>query len=152
VILNSLWGLPPVLDMDAEKRVQQAIREMIAEHLVESAHDLSDGGFAVTLAECCFGPAGIGARVSLDSVSLDAQGPLEIALFHENPSRIIVSTDEPRKVQQLASRFQVECTQIGVTMKERVQIDNRSEWLVDCSLEDLKHPWEKALENRLGQP
>jgi len=152
VILNSLWGLPPVLDMDAEKRVQQAIREMIAEHLVESAHDLSDGGFAVTLAECCFGPAGIGARVSLDSVSLDAQGPLEIALFHENPSRIIVSTDEPRKVQQLASKFQVECTQIGVTMKERVQIDNRSEWLVDCSLEDLKHPWEKALENRLGQP
>jgi phosphoribosylformylglycinamidine synthase II len=147
VILKSLWGLPPVLDMEREKLVQQAIREMIGEGLVESAHDLSDGGFAVTLAECCFGPARIGA-----SVSLDVDSPLEIALFHENPSRILVSTAEPEKVQRLASRFQVDCTQIGVTMKERVQIGNRSERLVDCSLDELKHPWETALENRLGQP
>jgi phosphoribosylformylglycinamidine synthase subunit PurL len=145
VILKSMWGLPPALDMDREKRVQQAIREMIGEGLVESAHDLSDGGFAVTLVECCFGPARVGA-----SVSLDLEGPLEIALFHENPSRIIVSTSEPGKVRELASKFHVGCTEIGVTMKERVQIYNRSECLVDCSLDDLKHPWEEALETRLA--
>jgi phosphoribosylformylglycinamidine synthase subunit PurL len=147
VILKSLWGLPPALDMESERRVQQTIRELVGQGLVESAHDLSDGGFAVTLAECCFGPARIGA-----SVSLGVGSPLEIALFHENPSRIIVSTAEPDQVRQLASRFQVACTQIGVTMKERVQIGIRSEWLVDCSLDDLKHPWDTALEKRLGQP
>ena len=52
VILKSLWGLPPALDMDYEKRVQRAIREIIAPRLAESAHDLSDGGLAVALAEC----------------------------------------------------------------------------------------------------
>jgi phosphoribosylformylglycinamidine synthase subunit PurL len=147
VILKSLWGLPPALDMDLEKRVHQSIREMIGEGLVESAHDLSDGGFAVALAECSFGPARVGACVYLDE-----ERPVQIALFHENPSRIIVSTSEPRKVQQIAQKNGVDCTQIGVTMKERIQISNRSEWLVDCSLDDLKHPWETALESRLSQP
>ena len=50
---QSLWGLPPALDMDYEKRVQEAIREIVDEGLAESAHDLSDGGLAVALAECC---------------------------------------------------------------------------------------------------
>ncbi len=44
--------------MDYEKRVQQAIREIVGEGLAESAHDLSDGGLAVALAESSFGPAG----------------------------------------------------------------------------------------------
>src|SRR5262249_39174834 len=124
----------------------QAIRELIAEGLVESAHDVSDGGLAVAVAECCFGAARMGANISLDE-----QGPLEIALFHENPSRIVLSTPEPGKVQRVALKYNVDCVQIGVTMKERVQISNRAQWFVDCSLDDLKHPWESALESRLGQ-
>ncbi|HTA70235.1 MAG TPA: AIR synthase related protein, partial [Bryobacteraceae bacterium] len=148
VILNSLWGLPPVLDMDYEKRVQQAIREIVRAGLAESAHDISDGGFAIALAECCFGQAGVGACVYLDE-----EARIELALFHENPSRIILSTSEPKKVQEIAQyNHALDCTQIGVTIKERLQISNRSEWLVDCSLSDLKAPWEKALETRLLQP
>jgi phosphoribosylformylglycinamidine synthase len=147
VMLQSLWGLPPALDMDYEKRVQQAIREIVSAGLAESAHDISDGGFAVTVAECCFGPAGVGACVYLDE-----EARIEIALFHENPSRIIVSTSEPKKIQEIAHQHGVDCTQIGVTIKERLQISNRSEWLVDCSLSDLKKPWEKSLETRLLQP
>ena len=59
VVFDKLWGLPPALDMDREKRVHEAMREILAEGLAESAHDLSDGGLAVALAECCFGPAGV---------------------------------------------------------------------------------------------
>jgi phosphoribosylformylglycinamidine synthase len=147
VILKSLWGLPPALDMDYEKRVQQAVREIVGAGLAESAHDISDGGFAVALAECCFGPNATGARVSLDQAAR-----LEIALFHEGPSRIIISTSEPEKVQKIAAEHRVDCTPIGVTMKERLQISNRSQVLVDCSLSDLKEPWEKSLETRLLQP
>src|SRR5208282_4827632 len=51
-VLHGLWGLPPALDLDYEKRVQAAVREMVLAGLAESAHDLSDGGFAVALAEC----------------------------------------------------------------------------------------------------
>ncbi|HEX4593759.1 MAG TPA: phosphoribosylformylglycinamidine synthase subunit PurL [Bryobacteraceae bacterium] len=147
VILNSLWGLPPVLEMDYEKRVQEAIREIVGAGLAESAHDTSDGGFAVALAECCFGPNTTGARVSFDQAAR-----LEIALFHEGPSRIIISTSEPEKVQKIAAEHRVGCTPIGVTMKERLQISNRSQVLVDCSLSDLKEPWERSLETRLLQP
>ncbi len=59
VVLNKMWGLPPALDMDYEKRVQAAIREIVDAGLAESAHDLGDGGLAVALAECSMG--GIGA-------------------------------------------------------------------------------------------
>ncbi len=83
-IEQQLWGLPPALDLDREQRVQQAIREIVAAGLAESAHDLSDGGLAVALAECCFGPAGIGAQIDLDS---DLRP--EILAFHEGPSRIL---------------------------------------------------------------
>jgi phosphoribosylformylglycinamidine synthase len=144
VVLKSLWGLPPALDLHYEKRVQQAIREIVGAGLAESAHDISDGGFAVALAECCFGSAVIGA-----SVELDLSDPLEIALFHENPSRILISTADAPAVLELASKFHVECAQIGVTMKERVQISNRSKWLIDCPLHDLKQSWDQALETRL---
>ena len=64
-VIQSLWGLPPALDMELEKRVQEAIREIAAQAWPESAHDLSDGGLAVALAECCFGQQ-IGAQVELE--------------------------------------------------------------------------------------
>src|SRR5260370_35911278 len=61
-VLNNLWGLPPALDLEYEKRVQAAAREIAASGVAESAHDLSDGGLAVALAECSFRPAGDGAE------------------------------------------------------------------------------------------
>src|SRR5262249_39569991 len=86
-IAGELWGLPPSLDMQQEKRVQEAIREIVGGGLAESAHDLSDGGLAVALAECCFSAAGIGAQVDLAS---DLRP--ELLLFHEGPSRVLIST------------------------------------------------------------
>jgi phosphoribosylformylglycinamidine synthase subunit PurL len=147
VVLKSMWGLPPALDMEYEKRVHRAIREIVAEGLAESAHDISDGGFAVTLAECSFGPAAIGARAGIATGD-----PLELALFHEGPSRIILSTADPGRVRQIAASHSVECLELGVTMKERFQISNRGEMLIDCSLDDLKQPWESSLERLLHQP
>ena len=89
-IVKHLWGLPPALDMEYEQRVQYAIRRMIDDGLVESAHDLSDGGLAVALAECSFGPAEIGAQVDLVSHLRP-----EVLMFHEAPSRILISTANP---------------------------------------------------------
>src|SRR6266852_4478120 len=50
-VLGKLWGLPPALNLDHEKRLQAAVREMVRTGATESAHDLSDGGLAVSLAE-----------------------------------------------------------------------------------------------------
>ena len=147
VILKSLWGLPPVLDMDYEKRVHGAIREIVQAGLAESAHDLSDGGLAVALAESSFGPASVGARIEIP-----AGARPEFRLFHEGPSRIIISTSQPENVVEIARKNGVEAIAIGVTMEERLRIVCNSETLLDCELTDLKRPWETSLEAALRQP
>jgi len=143
VILDTMWGLPPALDLDYEKRVQAAIREIVNEGLVESAHDVSDGGLAVAMAECC--TDGIGASIEVDSAARP-----EIALFHEAPSRILISTALPQPVEEIARKYQVECASIGVTMKERLRIGNRTMTWIDCSARQLDEASRNALEDRIA--
>jgi len=146
VILQKLWGLPPKLDMPYEKRVHNAIREIVSAHLADAAHDLSDGGLAIALCESSFGPVGIGARVDIPA------GPRpQFTLFHEGPSRILVATSQPEKVVEIARKNSVEALRIGVTMKERLRIDCGSETLLDCDLTELRQPWETSLERLLHQ-
>ncbi|HLH39016.1 MAG TPA: phosphoribosylformylglycinamidine synthase subunit PurL [Bryobacteraceae bacterium] len=143
VVLENLWGLPPALDMDYEKRVQAAIREIVNAGLAESAHDVSDGGLAVALAECSM--RGIGATVEL-------AGDLrpEFLLFHEGPSRVILSTAVPAEVERIARAHGVEALRAGVTMKEILRIGNDSLTLIDCAVQQLREVWENALENQLA--
>jgi phosphoribosylformylglycinamidine synthase len=146
MILKELWGLPPALDMDYEKRVQGAIREIVGQGFAESAHDLSDGGLAVALAESSFGETGVGARIEVP-----AHMQPDLLLFHEGPSRILLSTAQPENVLAIAAKNSVEALRIGVTMKERVRIDCGSNTLLDCTLAELRQPWETSLEGMLHQ-
>jgi len=146
VILESLWGLPPSLDMRYEKRVHQTIREIITANLAKAAHDISDGGLTIALCESSFGPAGIGAHVEIPA----GMRP-EFLLFHEGPSRILVATSQPENVLGIAGKNSVEALRIGVTMKERLRIDCDSETLLDCDLTELRQPWETSLERLLHQ-
>jgi phosphoribosylformylglycinamidine synthase len=150
-VLNRMWGLPPALDMDYEKRVHTAVREVIAQSVAESSHDVGEGGLGVALAECC--AEGTGA-----SITLDTRLRPEFALFHEAPSRILISTNQPEAVEKIARENNVECLRLGVTMKERLQISNGSvthmenqavTW-IDCRVERLREVWETALENLLS--
>ena len=143
-VLKSLWGLPPALDMEYEKRVQAAMREIARAGLAESAHDLSDGGLAVALAESSFGPAGVGAEIDLAS---DLRP--ELLLFHEGPSRILISTPEAAAVQQVAAAHGVEAPQIGVTVERELEIRRRGETLVAAKVQALKETWAGALEKAL---
>ena len=140
-ILDKLWGLPPKLDIDYEKRVQAAMREMA--HLVAAAHDLSDGGLAVALAEASFG--GVGAKIEIES----GERP-EFLLFHEGPSRILVASSHDDEIKKIAADHQVDCPRIGATMKGRLQIRNGAVTLIDSSIEDLREPWDKSLPRLLN--
>jgi phosphoribosylformylglycinamidine synthase subunit PurL len=142
-VLKRIWGLPPALDMDYEKRIQTAIRAIVNEGLVDSAHDLSDGGLAIALAECA--SQGIGASIEL-STGLRP----ELALFHEGPSRILVSTAVPEAVERIAAEHRVEALRIGVTMKTRLRIHNRSTPWIDYSVDRLQQVREGALEDHLA--
>ena len=143
-VLKTAWGLPPALDMEYEKRVQAAIREIAQGGLAESAHDLSDGGLAVAVAESSFGPAGVGAELDLDS---DMRG--EFLLFHEGPSRILVSTEKPGEVAAVARKHGVEALRIGATIEGGVVIRQRGTVLVEREIPHLKELWAGSLERML---
>ncbi len=147
VILNDLWGKPPALDMDYEKRVQVTVRELVRNRVVESAHDLGEGGLAVALAESSFGLASMGGDVSLAS----DLSP-ELLLFHEAPSRILVSTSHPEQVLAAAQKNSIEAVKIGVTLESRVVIRNQTSVLIDSLAVELFDTWNKALEHLLHEP
>jgi phosphoribosylformylglycinamidine synthase len=124
--------------MAYEKRVHDCVRAVLAAGLAESAHDLSDGGLAVALSECCTDE--IGARVDITPAER-----IDFALFGEAPSRILVSTLDPARVREIALRFDVECPVIGVTMKGRLQIGNETSMWIDSATTDLKQSFEGSL-------
>ncbi len=139
-VLGRAWGLPPALDMDYEKRVQAAMRAVAEAGLADSAHDLSDGGLAVALAESSFGPAGVGAEIELESHLRP-----ELLLFHEGPSRILISTSDPDAVAALAREHGVEATRLGATIAGRVVVRAKGTVLVDREVAALKETWAGAL-------
>lgn len=138
-VLGKLWGTPPALDMEYEKRVQEAAREVVVSGLAESAHDVSKGGLAVALAECSLGGVGVDARLETDLRP-------EHALFHEGPSRVIVSTTEPGNVLNICERLRVEAVRLGVTMDGRLRI---GAW-IDTAIPPLRDAWRDALEKQLA--
>jgi phosphoribosylformylglycinamidine synthase len=142
-VLKAMWGLPPALDMEYEKRVQEAIRETVQAGLAESSHDVGEGGLAVALAECC--AKGIGAAVEVKS-------PLrpELALFHEGPSRVLVSTTSPEAIEKICASKSVDAVRLGVTIKEQLRIDDVSKTLIDVPVKQLREVWDNALEGMLN--
>ena len=148
VVLRQVWGLPPLIDLDYEKRVQAAMREIVRQGLAESAHDVSDGGLAVTLAESSFGTAGIGARLELES-----DAPSHYLLFGEAPSRILLSVppDDVSAVVALASQFNVEAPLVGETDAETISVCLNDADLFTTRVDKMYEQWDTALERMLGQ-
>ena len=105
-------GPPPGLDVDRELAVQNAVRDLIRAGLVRSAHDCSEGGLAVAIAESCFSPDGLwGARIDLCSDGRvgrnpnnagDTPAPAGVVLFNESQSRIVISC-APNAAEQIIS-------------------------------------------------
>jgi phosphoribosylformylglycinamidine synthase len=82
-------GIPPRLDVERELAVQNSVRELIKAGLVRSAHDCSEGGLAVALAESCFNPEGLlGAKVEMSDIQA---ANAVTTLFNESQSRIVIS-------------------------------------------------------------
>ena len=83
-------GAPPAIDLAAEKRLIDCLVELAAERAIFSAHDVSDGGMAVTLAESCFASDGLSAQIDL-GIAQGTNEAAESALFGERGARAVVS-------------------------------------------------------------
>jgi phosphoribosylformylglycinamidine synthase len=141
-------GTPPMLDLEAEKRLQSLVVALAQERLIRSAHDCSDGGIAVTLAECCFG-SGMGAEASIDahSVSKDRGLNVAAALFGESASRVVVSapSDNITEVLQSAARAGVPARVIGETGGNRLRIAVAGTTEIDVAIDEAERAWSDTI-------
>ncbi|MDP2927824.1 MAG: phosphoribosylformylglycinamidine synthase subunit PurL [Candidatus Omnitrophota bacterium] len=148
--LKTVYGLKkgkcPVIDLKLEKSVQKTALEAIEKGLVRSAHDCSEGGLAVALAECCISSPKkkTGALINLvsDKIRKDA------LLFGESQSRIILSAKEKdvKKIMQIAKKNKTPLAAIGRVGGNRLIINN----LIDIPVNGLYKAWSNALENCLN--
>ena len=106
-------GSPPHCDLEAERDLIEALLAAIGAGVVRSAHDCSDGGLAVALAECCIIERNrpLGARVDL---TVFADLPTRAVLFGEAQGRVVVSTPDAAALREIALRHGVVSTIIGV--------------------------------------
>jgi phosphoribosylformylglycinamidine synthase len=105
-------GAPPACDLEAERRLIDFLHDAIKQGLVRSAHDVSDGGLAVALAECCIGNRGAAFSASVDLSSWDGL-PLRAVFFGEGQGRVVLSTTVPNEVERLAHGRAVPARVIG---------------------------------------
>jgi phosphoribosylformylglycinamidine (FGAM) synthase-like enzyme len=144
-VLGEVWGLPPALDLKQEVALQKCLRELIQKRDVESAHDCSDGGLAVALAESAF-VNGTGAKIELASSLFP-----EAILFGEGASRVLITCDPANtaNIQKAALQWGVKADRIGTTIPEKLSISINGSMAVTASVVELKEVWATALQGAL---
>ncbi|HEX9456901.1 MAG TPA: phosphoribosylformylglycinamidine synthase subunit PurL [Candidatus Acidoferrum sp.] len=146
-------GEPPAIDLAAEKRLIDCLVALAAEGAVQSAHDISDGGLAVTLAESCFASAPVAAPLLGATVRLDdASFPAETAVFGERGARAVVSVTPSSlaRVLDTARHYGVAAREIGkVTRGDAFRIEHKGRAVIDSSIETLRDAWAHSLERTL---
>ena len=141
-------GTLPQLDLELEKQVQAACLRLIDAGLINSAHDCSDGGLAVCVAESCFSSLGreaTGARIELTSDELSP----EALLFAESPSRIVISfaPENLDQVRETAGDCPFEI--IGEVAADTVEFTINGSPTINSPTAELEAVWETTLETHL---
>ncbi|MGE0033957.1 MAG: phosphoribosylformylglycinamidine synthase subunit PurL, partial [Pseudothermotoga sp.] len=139
--------LPPKIDLELEKRIQRCCLKAIRDGLLSSAHDLSEGGLAVAIAESCI-LGNIGALCELWSNSR-----ADFLLFGEEQSRILVSLPAKNleKLVELATDEKVPLTVLGKVMGDRLVIKLNGRKLIDQPVKNIKQVYESSLERLVNQ-
>jgi phosphoribosylformylglycinamidine synthase II len=144
--LPDATALPPRVDLDAEKKLVEVLLAMHGEQLLRAAHDVSNGGLAVALAEMSM--PDIGCHVDLELVpgNIDAVG----ALFSEWQTSAVVATSNAERVVELAMAGNVPVRRIGHTAHGVFLIERNGVPLVRIAPQELHRIWRGAFERHLG--
>ena len=155
VMHDLVRGVPPALDLDAERALQALLAALADERLMRSAHDCSDGGLAVAIAECAFETVGIGAEVSLEGVQVSRDGAVNLAaaLFGESASRVVISVvpEHVTTVLRHAAAAKVPARVIGQTGGSRLRMAVAGEIVVDQSVDEAERVWSTAIDKHFAQ-
>ena len=162
VILENIWGEPPILDIRMEAALQRGLTEAASLGLIQSACDLSDGGIATALVESCIeNSVGVDVRIS---GGLSWSNPY--SLFSEGGSRVIVSCgrEDVSRVDELFSKIGLKVWRLGhvttgdFTIRHQayeeqsagIYIESEVQTLIDTHISDLHSAWLHALEDTLS--
>jgi phosphoribosylformylglycinamidine synthase II len=144
MLSKRLVGEPPPVDLQGEKRLIDCLGALASAGAVQSAHDISDGGLAVTLAESCFASNELGAKVVLED-----SRPAEHVLFGESGARCVVSASpkEAAAVIEIAKLHGVSAVAIGVVTEEgSFRIELRGKAFISHGVPVLRNAWARSLE------
>jgi phosphoribosylformylglycinamidine synthase subunit PurL len=146
---RTLAGTLAPLDLELERRVQEACRAAIEAGLLRSAHDCAEGGLVVAVAEACVsGPAPLGAQVDLPG----APGRRDLALFGEGPSRVVVSVPEAAAAHfgRLMGEFAIPWEFIGRVGGSRLVVRRQAATLIDLPLDRIGEEWRAGFARHLS--
>ncbi|HEY6106302.1 MAG TPA: phosphoribosylformylglycinamidine synthase subunit PurL [Anaeromyxobacteraceae bacterium] len=146
-------GRPPSLDLEREKAVQAAVRRAVREGLLASAHDCSDGGLAVALAECCMmaePPPGGGAPPWIGAaLRVPFPARKDLTLFGEDASRVVTSLahgDLPR-LEAIAREEGAPLVQLGAVGGDRLEIQGA----LSVPVAELARAWREGIPRILAR-
>lgn len=146
LIDGKVSGRPPQLDLSREQAVQELVLHLIRDGLLKSAHDVSEGGLAVALAEACM-KNHVGVKIQLETELSPT-----VLLFSESQSRVLVSVpqEEVDQVLQQAKMNGVPCAWIGeVTDDARFNIHVNQASVIETSLDRVEQLWKEAIPCKL---
>ncbi len=148
VIHGQKIGRPPRLDYARERALQETLRELIHAGKIRSAHDCSEGGIAVALAECCFNPAGsLGAKIDLGAATISR---LDQILFNETQSRGVIScmAEDVAGILEFAANAKLPAAQLGTVGGDALEITAAGETL-RWPIAEIHADWHDAIANAL---
>jgi phosphoribosylformylglycinamidine synthase subunit PurL len=138
-------GVVPTVDLKAERELQDALFGLAQAGVLRSAHDCSDGGLAVAIAECCFsslGKKGFGAEINLatDSISIES------LLFGETPGRVVISFSPEDREHVERAAGNVPLSIIGKVSDDVLSISTDGQNILSSPVDELEAVWKNALE------
>ena len=148
-IHDHLGGKPPVVDLKKEEELASLLHGAAMQGLIESAHDISEGGIGVAIAESCL-RFNVGARIWLGDL-LDRDGiDMTAALFSESQARVLVAVgrEDDVKFQALCEARGVPCVRIGVTDKDSQSLEIKD--VATIKLNEVREGWAKTLPALFG--
>jgi phosphoribosylformylglycinamidine synthase len=151
VMHRTVAGRPPAIDLGREAALQSLIVKLIREGVVESAHDCSEGGLAVAIAECTFDSGGIGAVVNVADAGVAGPFGVNATLFGESASRIVVSAPRERvdAILAAAATAGITAVEIGSTGGDRLQISVDGRLAIDVTVAAAENAWATAIERKM---
>jgi phosphoribosylformylglycinamidine synthase len=145
--LLGFWGCPPELNLEGQRKLNECLRELASENILNSAVDVSDGGLAVALAKSSL-HVGVGAKVDVGGVSTF------IDLFAEDQPSVLISCDPKivKPLKEIAEKFGVWANYLGATTTNaHLDILVSTQPAVELSISDLQTAWSNTLPTLLNE-